>query len=178
MEAQSVINVAENLMSASDLSDDFKHAMRRLPGAVGIVSCRGKDQNRHGMTATSITSLCAKPPSLLVCVNTGAPFHDAMSSTEKFCVNILSHSQQDVSQSFGGKIKGDEKFNVGDWTEGPFILPVLSGAQANLICQTDKFIHYGTHTIFIGRVLGVSINGQYNPLVYGNGTYATQVPIS
>ena len=51
------------------VGDAFRKAMRRLAATPCLVTTL-RDGRRHGMAATSVTSLCFEPPSILVCVNT------------------------------------------------------------------------------------------------------------
>jgi Flavin reductase like domain len=48
-------------------ADSFRAAMRELAGGVAVVTV-GKDRDITGFTATSVSSLSAHPPRLLVCV--------------------------------------------------------------------------------------------------------------
>ena len=55
-------------------ADAFKQGMRRLGGAVTIVSV-AHDNIWAGLTATAVTSLSSSPPRLLACINQqGATF--------------------------------------------------------------------------------------------------------
>ena len=55
-----------NLAAEDDIAQQFRLAMRRLAGGVALVTTF-HDGARHGMTATSVTSLCMDPPALLAC---------------------------------------------------------------------------------------------------------------
>ena len=46
----------------------FRDAMRQLASGVCVVTLGAGDE-RKGLTATSVSSLSAEPPTLLVCVN-------------------------------------------------------------------------------------------------------------
>jgi flavin reductase (DIM6/NTAB) family NADH-FMN oxidoreductase RutF len=48
--------------------DAFRSATRELAGGVAVVTV-GREADRTGFTATSVSSLSAEPPRLLVCVN-------------------------------------------------------------------------------------------------------------
>jgi flavin reductase (DIM6/NTAB) family NADH-FMN oxidoreductase RutF len=89
-----------------------------------------------------------------------------------FCVNLLQSSQAAISQAFGGKAKGTDRFLVGEWEEGDWGLPCLPDAQANLFCRVDGAIPYGTHKILIGRVESGRFTAEVMPLIYQDGGYA------
>ena len=153
-----------------ELPAQFRAAMRRLAASVSIVVAKG-DDGPVGIAATSITSLTADPPAVLVCVNRTASLHACLEPTAPLSVNLLSRHQQDVSAAFGGGIARSERFKVGTWRVGSNGLPVLAEAQANLSCVIDAMLAYGTHSIVIARVLEADVSESVGPLIYQDGTY-------
>jgi flavin reductase (DIM6/NTAB) family NADH-FMN oxidoreductase RutF len=148
----------------------FRAAMRRLAASVSIVVAKG-DSGPVGMAATSITSLTVDPPAVLVCVNRSTSLHALLEPTCPLSVNLLSRHQQDVSAAFGGGVPREERFRIGNWSEGRNGLPVLEGAQANLLCVIDTMLAYGTHSIVIARVLSAQVSETVAPLIYQDGAY-------
>jgi len=158
------------IADATDIEADFRLAMRRLASAVGVVTAIGED-GPAGMTATSITSMSADPPSVLVCVNRAASIHACLKVGAPFNVSILSRHQSDVSAAFSGKVARELRFTTGSWTPDLRGLAMLDGAQANLCCTADVILPYGTHSVVIGKVEAVRLSGAVEPLIYGNGQY-------
>jgi flavin reductase (DIM6/NTAB) family NADH-FMN oxidoreductase RutF len=154
-----------------DLSSGFRNAMRRLATTVSVVTCADKD-GWHGMTATAVASVCTEPPALLVCINTATDFYGPLSASGSFCINLLRSPHVRVSQAFGGRFRGAERFARGDWALARG-LPFLVDAQANLFCKTEAITHFGTHGVFIGRVDEVRFCKDVAPLVYQDGHYVT-----
>jgi flavin reductase len=161
----------------SELASDFKLAMRRLTTTVTVLTCSGAGQ-RFGMTATAVTSVCAEPPSLLVCVNRSASFHSPMADADRFCVNLLKVGQQNISGAFGGKKKGDEKFTEGVWLSSDDGIPYLADAQANLFCSASESFSFETHTIFVGRVESLLMADEISPLLYQDGGFARALSLA
>jgi len=62
----------------------------------------------------------------------------------------------------------DSRFEIGDW-DTRALAPVLTDAQAAIVCRKDKELDYGTHTVFMGRIISISINGDVDPLIYLDG---------
>jgi flavin reductase (DIM6/NTAB) family NADH-FMN oxidoreductase RutF len=151
------------------LAAQTKLALRRLASAVAVVTCRGGDA-RHAMTATAVNALSMQPPSMIVCVNRSTTFHAAISQADSFAINILHRSQSDISMGCGGKARGEERFGYGAWGEDSGV-PVLTDAQAHVVCAKDAKLDYGSHTIFIGRVTSIGIHGEVDPLIYVDGKY-------
>ncbi|MCA8028948.1 flavin reductase family protein [Burkholderia cepacia] len=159
------------------LEADFKHAMRRLASTITVVTC-AVDGRRFGMTATAVTSVCADPPSLLVCVNRSSSLHTPLEKTGRFCVNLLKVGQESVSAAFGGQKKGEERFSEGSWLEDDIGVPYLASAQANVFCITATKLQFGTHTIFVGQVQNVISENEVSPLIFQDGGFAKALSLS
>src|SRR5579863_2701650 len=122
------------------------------------------------MTATAVSALSMQPPSMLVCVNRSAAFHSALRQADEFAINVLSRAHIAISRLCSGDAKGDSRFGVGDWdTRAP--APVLADAQAAIICRKETELDYGTHTVFMGRILSIATNCEIDPLIYVDGQY-------
>jgi flavin reductase len=152
----------------SDLRDCFLCAMRNLAATITLVTTRDRDA-RHGMAATAVASLSADPPALLVCIKRTTSLHGPVHRAKRFCVNLLDQRHQSLFREFIAR-KGEDRFLVGDWTEGPHELPYLTDAAATLFCSVEQQMDYGTHTIFIGRVENVKIVPGRHPLLYQDGS--------
>jgi len=151
------------------LAAETKVALRRLASAVAVVTCRDGER-RHAMTATAVNAMSMQPPSMIVCVNRSAAFHAAISRANKFAINILHRSQEEISMGCGGKARGEDRFHSAAWDEENGV-PVLPDAQARIVCAKQDRFDYGSHTIFVGRVVSVGIHGAVDPLIYVDGHY-------
>ncbi len=155
--------------ASRELADDFKVAMRRLAATVSVITTRENDIS-FGITATAVSSFCAEPPALIVCINRSTSIHDPVRRTGRFCVNLLAAEQDEVCNAFSGKLKGEERFNVGSWVTGEHRLPYLETAQANIFCRVESSLQYGSHTAFVGAVEAIENAPDIRTLVYQNGT--------
>jgi flavin reductase len=162
-------------MSDEDVQQDFRLAMRRVASTVAIVSTQ-RESERHGTTATSVTSISMDPPSVLVCFNQTSRLHDFLHSQDHFCINVLHTANLDVARAFSSNATAAERFAIGDWRMDGEGTPYLADAQANLFCQKEQEVTYGSHTIFIGRVLRALTREGVSPLVYRDGRYGTVAP--
>jgi flavin reductase (DIM6/NTAB) family NADH-FMN oxidoreductase RutF len=161
--------VATEAGRAPQLVADAKLALRRLASSVSVVTCRHNAAN-YAMTATSVSALSMEPPSMLVCVNRSATFHVALCGAGEFGINVLSRGHVVISKLCSGEASAENRFNVGDW-DTRAAAPVLVDAQAAIICRKDKQLEYGTHTVFMGRIISISMNGGVDPLIYVDGQY-------
>jgi flavin reductase (DIM6/NTAB) family NADH-FMN oxidoreductase RutF len=160
--------VADNRQS-EQFSADAKLALRRLASSVCVVTCRYDGRN-HAMTATSVSALSMEPPSMLVCVNRSAVFHKALDRADDFAINVLSRAHVDISRLCSGGVRPEGRFSVGLW-DTRAAAPVLTDAQAAIVCRKDKALDYATHTVFMGRIVSISTNGDVDPLIYLDGQY-------
>lgn len=156
------------LSIAPELASNFKAAMRRLAATVTIITAKD-GAACHGMTATAVTSLTATPPSILACVNQTASIHHPIGNSGQYCINLLGCDHSDLVASFSGKLTGEERFTSGTWAKSDDGIPYLSDAQANIFCTVVNTIKHESHTIFIGRVDEVFIQGESSPLLYQEG---------
>lgn len=151
--------------------DDFRDALRGLGRSVVIITAEEGGQ-RFAMSATAVCELSMEPPSLLICVNKGASIHPVLSHGQPFAVNILPQGLEDLADRCAGAVKGEERFSSRKWEKSKFGPPVLTDAQGTLVCENDVKMNYGTHTVFVGRVIEVLGTGQRDPLIYIDGRYA------
>lgn len=153
----------------ADVGDMFRAAMRRFATTVTIVSTRVDDEC-FGMTATSVASVSMEPPSLLVGVKRTASIHGPILRSRAFCINLLDSDQAEHCAAFSGRKKGEERFSSGRWGI-QLGVPYLMDAQACVFCRLEDELSYGTHTIFIGRVMSVQVAEGVSPLIYLDGEF-------
>lgn len=83
-------------------SDLFLAGMRKVAGAVSVITTTGNDGARRGLTATSVCSLSAAPPSLIACVNRKTWVAQFVPDSGVFAINVLSHAQEAIARTFAG----------------------------------------------------------------------------
>ncbi len=152
----------------------FRQAMRRLAGGVGLITV-GTGDDRTGLTATSVTSLSADPPRLLVCINRSASAWPILKEYGAFGVNLLDANQQDLADRFAGKSgeKGAARFAGARWKSLVTGAPLLNGALAAIDCTIEEIIERHSHAIVIGRIEAVELGDWSDPLLYWSGVYRT-----
>jgi len=158
---------------ADALKASLRLGMRRLAAGVCVISTQ-VDGQRYAMTASSVTSVSDEPASLLVCVNKDASMYTLLTMGQPFVVNVLSQSQQEISNICAARDTGEGRFSCGDWQQDDNGLPYLADAQVNFFCRVDNDDYqYGTHQIVIGRLdKALTTAGEVSPLVYVDGRYA------
>jgi flavin reductase (DIM6/NTAB) family NADH-FMN oxidoreductase RutF len=123
-----------------DVSSGFRNAMRRLATTVSVVTCADED-GWHGMTTTAVASVCTEPPPLLVCVNRATAFYGRLSAAGNFCINLLGAPHVQISQAFGGRLKGVEKrapSHKGDGGPGASWLAVQTSVVSRCVSKSGR----------------------------------------
>ena len=151
-------------------ADEFRANMRHLAGAVTVIAT-GVIGHRFGLTATAVCSLADDPATLLVCVNRSATAHDVISKNRNFSVNLLADDQEAIAGRFAGRagLKGEARFEGGDWRTLATGAPTLVDAVATFDCEVNQEHVFATHTIFIGRVVAAAARDCADPLIYLRG---------
>ncbi|WP_293860268.1 flavin reductase family protein [uncultured Alsobacter sp.] len=162
--------------SAQPVADpaSFRQAMRELAGHVSVIAT-GSGAARTGFTATSVSSLSAEPPTLLVCLNRASSSYPVLSRSGAFTVNVLHAGQQSVAERFSGAggLKGLARYEGADWLTLASGAPALAGASAVFDCVVDELIERHTHAIVIGKVLAATTEPGFAALLYRNGRYGS-----
>jgi len=117
----------------------FKRSMRSLAGAVCVVTV-GSGNSRTGFTATSVISLTAERPTLLLTLNKGSSSWASFETEKRFCVNLLSEAQAQIARNFSGfdGRKGAERYETGDWSALPLGGSELGGPLPHSSARSRK----------------------------------------
>ena len=154
-----------------EIEHQFRSLMRCLAGGVAVITA-GRGEDITGMTVTSLTSLSATPPRVLVSINRQASSFAPIERYRLFGINILGSEQQTLAERFSnGRLKGRQRFEGTAWTVGTSGVPLLTRALATVECQAEEIIERHSHAIIVGRLLGMEISHRLSGLVYWNGQY-------
>jgi flavin reductase (DIM6/NTAB) family NADH-FMN oxidoreductase RutF len=150
----------------------FRNAMRYLAGAVSVVTT-GTGEQRTGFTATSVSSLSAEPPTLMVCLNRNSSSWPVLRTHGAFCVNVLAHDHLHVADRFAGRggAQGTARYDGEHWRQLATGTWALSSALAAIDCEVEEALDRHSHTILIGRVKAIALRDSAEPLLYWQGAY-------
>jgi flavin reductase (DIM6/NTAB) family NADH-FMN oxidoreductase RutF len=128
-----------------------------------------KGDRLNGQIANTVFQVTSNPPTIAVSINKQNLTHEFINESKVFTASILS---QDTPLSFVGhlgfksgrevdKLK-DVNYKLGE-TKAPIVLDhSLAYLEAKVINQVDV----GTHTIFIGEIVGADVLGEGEPMTY------------
>jgi len=133
-----------------------------------VISSR-KGDRLNGQIANTVVQVTSEPPTISVCINKQNLTHEFITESKAFAASILS---RDTPLSFIGhfgfksgrdvdKLK-DVNYKIGE-TKSPIVLDhTLAYLEARVINQVDV----GTHTIFIGELVGADVLKEGEPMTY------------
>jgi flavin reductase (DIM6/NTAB) family NADH-FMN oxidoreductase RutF len=141
----------------------FKAAMAKLASGVTVVTTRVDDED-HGFTATSFTSVSLSPPLVLVCVMKSHRNHDFLLRSDHYAVSVLAEAQDDLGLRFASS-KTPNRFAGLALHRAVTGAAILPGALAWVDCRVRDVFEGGDHSIFVGEVLESGVTAAL-PLLY------------
>ena len=158
---------------ADALRSAFLDSMASNSTSVHVVTTGTGDQ-RFGVTVSACSSVCADPPTLLVCINTRSPANAAIADNGVFAVNLLNVAQRGIADTFAGRSATAKPFDFSccTHTAGTLNVPLIDGAVAALECRVVAQQVIGTHTVFFGEVAAITrAPVTHMPLLYCKRDY-------
>ncbi|MCG2622579.1 flavin reductase family protein [Arthrobacter sp. I2-34] len=159
-------------ISLTDRTDfdpvDLRRSLGRFATGVTVITTRGADGSRVGMTANSFTSVSLDPPLLLFCIANTAPSLEHFRSSGRFAIHVLSAEQHLLSSQFARPAA--DKFAGLEVTEDGDGVPEIRDVLVRFACRTVSSYVEGDHTIVVGRVHSYS-RRDGEPLVFFSGEY-------
>ena len=153
--------------------ESFRRAVGRFATGVCVVTARDGELD-HAMTANAFTSVSLDPLLVLVCVETEARFHDAITAAGAWAVSILDASARPAADwlaTRGRPLHGQLDripFHRGAATGAA----LLDQAVAWLECRTHGVHPGGDHSIVVGEVVGVGLGDESaGALLYHRSAY-------
>ena len=143
-------------------------ALHKLSYGLYIVGSR-KGDRLNGQSANAVFQVTSEPPTIAVSINKNNLTHEFIKASRVFSAAVLS---QETLLSFIGhfgfqsgrdvdKLK-DINYKIGD-TQAPVI---TDNAIAYLEVKVVQEVDVGTHTIFIGELVGAEIIKEGEPMTY------------
>jgi 3-hydroxy-9,10-secoandrosta-1,3,5(10)-triene-9,17-dione monooxygenase reductase component len=140
--------------------------------ATGVVAVTGLDPGTGrpvGLTANSFASVSLRPPLVSLCVAHTSGTWRCLRPAGSYCVNILAEHQLDVCLQLASP--GTDKFRGLSWAASPGGHPVLDGVLGWIDCEAETEHVAGDHVIAVGRVRGLGLLLDAQPLVFYRGRY-------
>jgi flavin reductase (DIM6/NTAB) family NADH-FMN oxidoreductase RutF/rubredoxin len=133
-----------------------------------IVTSR-KGDRFNGQIANTVVQVTSEPPTIAVCINKQNLTHEFITESKVFVASVLS---QDTPLSFIGHFgfksgREVDKFKDVNYKLGQVKAPiVLDHSLAYLEAKVINQVDVGTHTIFIGELVGADVLSEGEPMTY------------
>jgi len=143
-------------------------ALFKLSYGIYVVSSK-EEGALNGQIANTVFQVTAEPPQISVCINKENLTHQSIQESKVFAVSIL---ERDVPMEFIGRFgfksgKEVEKFKDIDYKLGITGAPVvIQNCLGYLECEVTNSIDVGTHTLFIGKLVGAEVLRDGEPMTY------------
>ena len=139
--------------------------------ATGVTVVAGVDDGEPvGLAVGSFFSLSLEPALVGFCPDKSSTSWSRMEASGSFCVNILGDDQEDVCRVFA--TSAEDKFTSIGWRPAETGSPLIDGVLAWVDCDVEAVHDGGDHHIVVGRVRGLGIGHEGEPLVFFRGGYA------
>ncbi len=151
---------------------DFLETLARLTTSVWVVTANNALGRPLGRTVTSMMSVSAAPPTIMVSIMRDADLAEAIRATQGFSLSMLASSQEEVANAFAGKVSPEERFaHAGSWAAWPSGRPRLLDALAAMDCELSGVVETETHLLFVGTLIDSAHSETDMPLLWGMRDY-------
>jgi flavin reductase (DIM6/NTAB) family NADH-FMN oxidoreductase RutF/rubredoxin len=143
-------------------------ALYKLGYGLYIVSSR-KGDRLNGQIANTVFQISSEPPTIAVSINKNNLTHEFITESKVLAVSVLS---QDTPLTFIGRFgfksgRDIDKLDGINYKIGESRAPVVTdNTLAYLEVRVDKEVDVGTHTIFIGKLVGAEVIKEGEPMTY------------
>ena len=151
----------------------MREVMGHFASGVTVVTA-DTDAGPIGFTCQSFSSLSLDPPLVAFAPARSSRTWPRLREIGRFCVNVLSEGQDDVSQNFARS--APDKFAGVPWNPSAHGAPVLDDVVAWIDGELWAEYDGGDHTIVVARVLDLGASPDRRPLLYHRGSYGLLRP--
>lgn len=156
-------------------SADFRRVMGHYPTGVCVVTATNADGSRTAMVVGSFTSVSLEPPLVAFFPDRSSKRWKKIEAAKKFCVNILSHEQEDLCRRFASTSE-DILPEIAHRVSGNGS-PVLDDVVAWIDCNLERADEAGDHYFVLGRVVEMEVERAAPPLMFFQGGYGSFSPL-
>ena len=134
-----------------------------LPKPVALVTAAA-DGRDNVMTAAWVNAACMDPPMLAVSVRSSRFTHGLIERGGQFAVNLPGEELLEAAELCGSLSGRDcDKFERAGLTReaaSRIGAPLVAECPLSIECEVRQALRLGSHTLFIGEVLAVRVDGR------------------
>ncbi|WP_428826149.1 flavin reductase family protein [Azonexus sp. IMCC34842] len=147
----------------------LRNALGRFATGIAVVTAIDPDGHPIGLTVNSFSAVSLEPPLVLWCLDNGSHNLEAFRRASHHAINILSVTQQDLSNRFA--TWPTDRFVGLPWQPGAGGAPVFPACCSSFEVANETAHVAGDHTVFIGRIEKFSETPDLAPLLFHAGQY-------
>ncbi|NWF64483.1 MAG: flavin reductase family protein [Chloroflexi bacterium] len=149
----------------------LRSAMRAWSAGVTVVTAIHENE-RHGMTVNSFTSISLNPAMITISLQQHTRTHELVMNSQAFGLTILSAKQTWISDLFAGRMpEVTDRFESLKTETLITGSPLIVGGLSCMDCRVIQTFDAGMNTLFISEVLAARGTGSGEPLIYHNREY-------
>ncbi|MCR5303307.1 MAG: flavin reductase family protein [Lachnospiraceae bacterium] len=130
-----------------------------------MVSCRRKDERPNIITVAWAGTVCSDPAMVSISVRPERYSHAIIKESGEFAVNLVTEKLVKACDWCGVQSGRDhDKFKemkLGEYISEFMDVPAIAESPVNIYCRVIKTEALGSHDLFIGEVVGVTVDDSY-----------------
>ncbi|MER2023986.1 MAG: flavin reductase family protein [Eubacteriales bacterium] len=166
---------------------EWKPGNMLYPLPAVLVSSKSGDGRCDVCTVAWAGTVCTNPPMIGISLRPSRQTYEFISETDVFVVNVTTEEMTHAVDYCGVKSgKNENKFETAHLTPVPAAhvdCPMIGESPVSIECRVKEKLALGSHTLFIGEVVGVHVDASYvdaegafhfsdvKPIVYCHGEY-------
>lgn len=150
-------------------SREFRDALGSFATGVCVITALDDAGKPFGITVNSFASVSLEPALVLWSLQNNSECFASFDKADKFAVNILSATQEDLSNLYAKK--GDHLLAAEHFEIGQSGTPVLNDVVTVFECNVWARNPGGDHLILIGEVTDMQTSTDKSPLLFTAGKY-------
>lgn len=127
-----------------------------------MVSCKSGDEKANIVTVAWAGTVCSEPPMVSISVRPSRYSHHLIAESGEFVLNLVTEDLVRACDWCGVKSGKDfDKFkemNLTEYISEYMKTPAISESPVNIYCKVENNLNLGSHDMFIGRVMGVTVD--------------------
>ena len=130
-----------------------------------LVSCARPGEKPNMLTVAWAATVCSEPPMLSVSVRKERYSHDIIMETGEFVVNLttkqLAHATDYCGVRSGRNVDKFKECGLHIEPSQVISAPGIKESPVNIECQVTEAKLLGSHTMFLAKVVSVSVDERY-----------------
>src|SRR5690349_16425096 len=149
--------------------EDLRGLMRFVPHNVAVLAVE-HEENRMGVTLSSLVSLSLDPPLVGISVGKQASCYELLRRAGAFAVSLLGSGQEELARRFASGHPPIVHWRGVETREGR-VAPLVEGGVGWIEARTVAEHDVGDHTFFVGAVVTVERGPSTQALMYRDREY-------